>query len=111
TITSTRTIVGMVDNGIVALNRLGGTDLSVSVVDVNAGAQGIRAYNGGSGSLTITSTGTVTGTSHTGIYAINGSRGTDLSIEAVDASGGLIGIGAHNYGTGSLAIISTGTAT
>ena len=68
---------------------------------------GIYAYNDSSGSLSITSSGTVTGTAANGIDAQN--YGTDLSISVVDVSGGLIGIAAINDGSGALSITSSGT--
>ncbi|MGL1664124.1 hypothetical protein ACSTJP_00295, partial [Vibrio parahaemolyticus] len=71
---------------------------------------GIYAINNGTGSLTVISTGTAAGTRTRGISARNGGTGVDLSITAADTSGGEYGIHARNYGTGALAITSTGAA-
>ncbi|CAM5771719.1 hypothetical protein LMIY3S_03603 [Labrys miyagiensis] len=74
---------------------------------------GIWTSNVGTGALTITSTGTVTGTSDSGassgIYAYN--EGTDLTVNAADTRGSQYGIYAQNNGTGAVAVTSTGTAT
>ncbi|QVQ26367.1 autotransporter outer membrane beta-barrel domain-containing protein [Achromobacter deleyi] len=56
------------------------------------------------GPLTITSSGKVTATGN-GIYAINGTKGTDLSVTATaDITGGSNGIYARNDGTGATRI-------
>ncbi|MER8447153.1 autotransporter [Mesorhizobium sp. M1066] len=77
---------------------------------ITGAADGINAGNDGSGALSITATGAVTGTSGYGIYA-NNSGGTDLTIKADNVSGGISGIHAENYGTGALSITATGTVT
>jgi uncharacterized protein with beta-barrel porin domain len=113
-----------------------GTDLTISTAAVSGGTNGIVAFNNGSGALTITSTGTVTGTSGRGIFASNGGvyertrfdgesssegiapgynlpsfAGTNLTVTATSVSGGTDGILARNFGTGALTITSTGTVT
>ena len=64
-------------------------------MDVNGAGDGIAARNFGNGALSITATGTVTGTDNIGIFARN--NGTDLTIDAVDVSGEA-GITGRNYG-------------
>lgn len=60
------------------------------------------------GPLTISSSGKVTATGN-GIYAINGTKGTDLSVMATaDISGGSNGIYARNDGTGATSVTATG---
>ena len=44
--------------------------------------------NNGSGALSITTTGTTTGTNYDGIYANNSSAGTSLTINAATTTGG-----------------------
>ena len=96
--------------GIYARNY--GTDLSVTTgTTVTGGTHGIRAFNYGSGALTITANGDVEGTNATGIYAYNSFYGTDLSVTTgVDTSvlGGQQGIRARNYGTGALTVTADG---
>ncbi|WP_109354082.1 hypothetical protein [Sphingorhabdus sp. EL138] len=111
TITSTGTATGTLDVGIIASNSLNGTDLNVNAVNTSGGRYGIVGFNNGNGALTITSTGTATGTVYDGIQAFNFNIGTDLTVNAVDSSGGRHGIDAANQGTGALTINATGTAT
>lgn len=89
-----------------------GTDLTITVADVSGGTFGIDAYTEGSGAITITATGAVVATYDYlgyGILAYNTNLGTDLTINAADVSGGIVGIFAYNYGRGDLNIIATGT--
>ena len=72
-------------------------------------------FNDGSGALSITTTGTTTGTGISGIFARNGAAnlpaGTDLTINAATTTGGTGGIVTKNFGTGALNITTTGTTT
>ncbi|WP_108812385.1 autotransporter outer membrane beta-barrel domain-containing protein [Sphingorhabdus sp. Alg231-15] len=110
TVTSTGMANGDAFDGINAQNEPVGGDMIISAVDTSGGQNGISAYNEGVGALTITSTGTATGTNFYGIEAINSSNSTDLTINAADSLGGINGINADNDGTGALTINSTGTA-
>jgi outer membrane autotransporter protein len=109
TSTGAATGTGYFSNGIYASND--GTDLTIASADASGEAYGIRASNYGIGALSVTSTGTATGTSLYGIRARNDGTGTSLTIVSNDASGGYFGIGAINYGTGALSVTSNGTAT
>ncbi|MER8752804.1 hypothetical protein NKH57_26770, partial [Mesorhizobium sp. M1050] len=119
-ITATGAVIGTSGTGIFARNGtyygseygsdIPGTDLTIVAGSVNGASDGITAQNNGIGALSITTTGTVTGTSRYGIYASN-SGGTDLTIEAADVSGGTSGIHAEHYGTGALSITATGMVT
>ncbi|MDB0060365.1 hypothetical protein N9E97_03195, partial [Planktomarina sp.] len=94
-------------------------------VDVSTSSDGIIVNNTGTGSTTITATGTVKGgvgeadqtRNIDGIYANNSATATNLSITAKDVTGLNSGIEAVNNGTGFLAIslsgdvVSTSTAT
>lgn len=109
-ITTTGTVTGTAGTGISA-TTYNGTDLIIDAQDdVTGGTYGIFARNNSSGALTITSSGTTTGTGNAGIVAVNSALGTDLTITAVDTDGGNFGISASNQGSGSLSITSTGTA-
>lgn len=104
-----------------------GTDLTITSTGPVTGSEvGIFAYNNGSGALTITANGDVTG--DTAIraqqydrygfvrpnenfdFSLNESTGTDLSITAVGDLTGTDGpaVSAVNYGTGSLTVDVTG---
>ena len=95
-----------------------GTDLTLDVADVAGGNDGIRAYNDGDGTLTITASGLVSGANGTGIVASNGNSyasagdpiryGTDLTIDVAGVTGGSSGIRAYNSGTGALSITASG---
>ena len=61
--------------------------LTITAAGVTGGSAGINAQNYGTGALSITATGTVSGTSREGIFAYNSSSGTSLTINAADATG------------------------
>lgn len=106
-VTATGTVTGTSVRGVVARNQSLGLDLDINVVDVTGAADGIYAQNNGRGAMSVTSTGTVVGTSTYGIFARN--SGTDLTISVDDVSGGSKnGIIAINDGTGALSVSSTG---
>ncbi len=108
-VTSTSTATGTDFNGIRARNH--GTDLTVNAADTSGSYSGISAENNGVGALTITSSGMAAGAANDGIYAENSIYGTDLTVSAVETSGGENGIIAINFGIGALSISSIGTAT
>ncbi len=104
--------VSVADNGI-DLQGIGG----VSFVDDHqsnistAGSFGIYGLNDISGDLNITSTGAVTATGPSGEGIRGDSYGANMLIIANDTQGGENGIGANGYGSGSVRVVSTGTAT
>ena len=116
-IAATGTVTGGSYDGIRAVNGAyadgAGTDLTIAAYNVSGGNYGIFASNFGSGALSITTTGTVTGTNSAGIFAGNdtGSNATDLTIVAANVSGGTDGIFAANDGSGVLSITTTGAVT
>ncbi|MEJ6595137.1 hypothetical protein, partial [Parasphingorhabdus sp.] len=99
-VTSTGAVTGTSGDGIRAFNDTPGTDLTVSAAAVSGGKYGILANNAGTGALSVTATGDVSGTSEKGIYARNyNTNGTDLTVSAAAVSGGEYGIKAFNFGT------------
>ncbi|MDB3962326.1 autotransporter outer membrane beta-barrel domain-containing protein [Paracoccaceae bacterium] len=122
------------NSGIYAKNK--GTDLTINAATTTGGVYGIIADNGGTGALSITTTGTTTG-GVDGIQAANSGTGalgikttgttTGTSGNGIDAyddntgsvsitttgttTGGTSGIRAINYGGGALSITTTGTTT
>ena len=108
-ITATDVSGGAFYDGILADNSSTGTDLTIDVASVSGDYNGIDATNNGSGALSITATGAVTGTNYDGIHASG--EGTDLTISAASVSGGDDGIKAENHGSGALEITATGTVT
>src|SRR6056297_1541316 len=108
-------VIAGADDGIKAFSDgTGALSITTSAV-IEAGNDGIEAVNNnssGSGYLSVTANGTVTGGSnpgHAGIVARNYSTG-DLTISTakVDGSGGASGIRAVNKTGGSVEISSTG---
>ena len=90
--------------------------LTINAATTTGGNDGIHAYNKGDGALSITTTGTTTGTTKDGIFASNGYilgsvYGTSLTINAATTKGGDHGIYAKNIGSGALSITATGTTT
>ncbi len=116
-ITTTGTTTGTTKYGIFASNGyelLGsvyGTSLTINAATTKGGDHGIKAKNIGSGALSITATGTTTGTNYDGIYANNSSAGTSFTINAATTTGGDDGIEAKNYGSGALSITTSGATT
>lgn len=110
-ITTTGTVVGIMKNGIYADNLSGSntTDLIIEAVNVSGHQAGISARNSGSGVLSLTALGTVTGGyGGNGIYARN-YNGTDLDIQVANVKSiDLSGIYAENNGTGRLLLTSSG---
>jgi hypothetical protein len=82
---------------------------------VFGGQRGMYALNYGSGALSITANGDVTGTNDIGIFAKSGSSffhpTGDLSVTTgagTTVTGGVFGINAQNYGTGALNVTANG---
>ena len=99
-------VTGLSGHGISVSNSPFGTDLTVSATGSVIGAdRGMEVSGLGSGAVTI-EVADVTGTSREGIYAVNSSAGTDLSITSSGqvTGGGLAGLGATQFGSGLLAI-------
>jgi outer membrane autotransporter protein len=121
-------VTGETRDGIVAMNTrfvLTPTDMWVTTDAVSGARHGIVAMNYGSGSNNVAAYGAVVGGTGYGIAAANGvfsassvvndgyvlplgAAGTDLTIEAIDVSGGTVGIGANNIGTGATSVTATG---
>ena len=85
---------------------------------VTGGTRGIQARNYGSGALSITANGDVTGNGFAGIDAQNGfsfsPSGTDLTVTTgagTTVAGGFFGIRAFNYGSGAVAVAVNGDVT
>jgi hypothetical protein len=108
-ITSTGTVSasGGTGQGINAYNMFG-QSLTINAVGVSGASGGVTATNK-VGPLAITSTGTVSATSGSGIYAKNQGSSTSLTINAVNVSAQGFGIKASNNGSGAVSITSTGT--
>ena len=111
-ITTTGAVYGKYNSGIAARNYGGSLTISAASVvggmyGVTAGAKGdgIYALNQGSGALSITTSGPVSGFG-AGIEARN--YGTNLTVSAANVSGGTFGVYAVNQGSGALSITTAG---
>jgi len=105
TTTAPFSVITAAGNGFDLINAVG--DGSISFMDANTsvitGAEnGIFSRNNGTGALSISTTGVVTGMVNNGIYAFN--NGTDLTINAQGAVMGSNGVYARNFGNGALNI-------
>ncbi len=108
-VTASGTVSGTALNGIDAQNSASASNLSIIAADTSGGENGIYASNSGSGLLTVSSTGSATGTDGSGIEAFNSANGTSLSVTAADVTGGIDGIAVRQEGTGAVEITTTGT--
>ncbi|MEO8529692.1 MAG: hypothetical protein ABI459_00570, partial [Deltaproteobacteria bacterium] len=119
TITTEGDVTGTDVFGVYALlgNAYNASDLSVTTGAgaVTGGQDGIRARHYGTGALTITTEGNVTGTDRFGINALmfNTANASDLGIAtgAGAVTGGIVGIYSLHYGTGALTITTEGDVT
>ncbi len=112
-VTTTGDVTGTAIYGIRSLNF--GTDLTISTGPgtVSGGRWGINSTNLGSGALTVTTTGDVTGTLNDGIYSGNfGGSGFNITTGPGTVLGGRSGIFAINTGgAGVLSVTSSGAVT
>jgi hypothetical protein len=112
TVSAPAVVTESAGDGIYATNNSPGTDLTVTATDVSGSNRGIDARNYGTGALSVTSTGTVTGSNFDGIHVVNyyASIG-NVNIDVAEVMGGTSGIFARNYGAGSISITSSGDVT
>ncbi len=101
-------IVGTSSYGILAANSATTTSLTVNAAAVSGGITGIATNNFGTSATWVTARGDVIGTTGHGISARNFETATDLTVNAVNASGGISGISVINLGTGATAVTATG---
>lgn len=96
--------------GILAENDQSTTNLTIRATEVQAVGNAITAENLGSGETAIVTTGTVTSQDKTGILVFAGGNSGDITVESGNASGGLSGISAINFGLGDTRITVNGVA-
>jgi len=104
-------------DGIRANNRASGTNLTIQTgagTTVHGDNRGINAFNVGTGAVSITANGNVTGDTYEGIYGYNSAAGTNLTIETgtgTTALGNYRGIDANNKGAGTTSVTVGGNVT
>jgi uncharacterized protein with beta-barrel porin domain len=116
TVTANGDVTGTTSNGIFVSNGTVATALSVTTAagtTVSGGTAGIFANNSGTGALTITANGDVTGTTGNGISAWNhdGPALTVTTAAGTTVSGGTSGIYTRHDGAGALTITANGNVT
>ncbi len=129
TITTNGAVTGKNGNGITAINNgdeffntetqefepAFGRNLTITTnAAVTGKFYGIEALNHGTGDLTITANGNVTGQEEDGIYAYNSRLGKGASVTtgaAASITGKYDGIDTRNYGEGDLTITANGNVT
>jgi|GEM_PF-1473101 len=79
--------------------------------DITGNGGGVRASNGGTGSISITLTGEVTSYGDNGINAVNGVNALNLEVETNGVTGYQHGIATSNNGTGNTVITTNGVVT
>ncbi|MEM8589839.1 MAG: autotransporter outer membrane beta-barrel domain-containing protein [Pseudomonadota bacterium] len=106
-------VEGTTNDGITIVNTAAGGAVTIEADAVVGGRSGIRAEHEGTGALSITADGTVTGGTSEGIFAKinNAASGADLTISAMGVSGGTDGIDAKNLGSGSVVVTTSGPVT
>ncbi len=109
-ITTTGTVSSTGSIGIAATTTLKATDsgITVNANNVTAISYGIFARNGGTGAVSITTTGDVNSRSRIGVYARNGSPGSDLTVNVNNVTANANGIVAEHGGSGAASITTTG---
>ena len=110
-VVATDAVVGYTRSGIEAsVENNQGSSLSISAAAVTGERYGINVKNNGSGTLSVTATGTVTGRDEHGIWAVSSGAG-GIAVSAAGVRGGKIGIHADNNGTGSVSVTAAGEVT
>ena len=98
--------------GIGAFVGSSGESATVTAATVTGAKTGIKVVNSGSGTVSISASGAVTGTSDYGIYAKTGTSSAGaLSVTAAAVTGGKAGIRAIASGTGAVSVKATGAVT
>ncbi len=112
TVTSTGAATGTAYTGIAAGidSATGAGNVSVTAADATGGDFGIYAGTYGTGSVTVTASGNVSGTDEDGVFAgiDNATNTSDVLVTAATVTGGKNGIEVTTNGTGGLTVTSSG---
>ena len=111
TINALGTSIGQADDGIRAFNRAGTTNLTITTNVATGKDRGIYANNAGSGVLSITATGAITGDTSYGISALTGAGDTtQITLNAGAAVSSTAGLGIFNDAGDSTTTVNTGAS-
>ncbi|QOD66869.1 autotransporter outer membrane beta-barrel domain-containing protein [Brucella anthropi] len=113
TVTSSGTVTGTSGDAIYASNEVNATDLIVSQTGgtISGADNGIHTVHGGVGATVIGVAGEVNGAGDNGVWALNSSSATNITItQDADSTitGYTHGIRADNWGTGAVTITTAG---
>lgn len=108
---STASVTATAGDGVYAWNEATGTDLTIDAADVYGAATGIWAKNMGSGAVSVSASGTVTGATANGIYIYNSPSGGGVTVQVADVTAADAAIDVKNRGNGDVSITATGTVT
>lgn len=108
-ITAQGQVTGRAGVGIQALVALTGGGITVSAVDVSGSTTGIDLRGRGNGPVRVTTTGSVEGTSGSGVQVTAYANATGLYLSHADVTGGTRGISATHAGSGDMSITATGS--
>lgn len=109
-ITAIGAVRGHSEVGIQAFNHIPATDLTINAWEVYGSTWGILGMNAGTGAISITANGTVTG-GQVGIQGYNTDIGTNLTIAAARVTAGDTGIWSYNNATGWTSISASDAVT
>ena len=102
-------VTGSAEAGIKVNSSASADDMTIDVATVT-GKSGIDARHGGSGTLDIKASGSVTGTGAEGIFGlVSNASGGSLTITAAAVTGSSYGIRAQSSGMGDVSILASGT--
>lgn len=101
---------GRYDAGVFIQNDSYGDSVTVSVVSAASvtGGYGVYVENLGSGSVSITTVGSIRGATHEGIYVDNRGTTTDIEVMNVEGSGHGIDLRHEGSGTATITVVSSG---
>ena len=101
---------GRYDAGVFIKNDSYGTGVTVSVVSAASvtGGYGVYVENFGSGSVSVTTVGSIRGSTHEGIYVDNRGTTTDIEVMNVEGSGHGIDLRHEGSSTATITVVSSG---
>ena len=108
-ITGSGAVTGSSGYGILATNKAQGTGIAINAGAVSGATTAIKATGSGTGDISVTATGTVTGSgaAAAGIQATGGNTVGAIAINVATVTGGT-GILARHSGAGNIAILAAG---
>ena len=110
-ITATGAVVGSATHGIYASGGAGTNGIFIDAATVTGATHGIYTVGLGVGALSVSATGSVTGSAEDGIYAFGGPNINRISVAASSVTAAKRGINATHFGSGVLSVAASGAVT